>query len=91
MTVTFPKVHVHTSSPDAFFVNSFIIEGKRSLVLVDTQFVLSEAKALADKIAALQKPVAAIFITTRIPITTTVSPPSWRNTQEPESMQLPPP
>jgi glyoxylase-like metal-dependent hydrolase (beta-lactamase superfamily II) len=63
MTVTFPKVHIHTSSLDAFFVNSFIIEGKTSLVLVDTQFVLSEAKALAEKIAALQKPVAAIFIT----------------------------
>ena len=56
MMATFPKIHIHTSSPDAFFVNSFIIEGKRSLVLVDTQFVLSEAKALADKIAALQKP-----------------------------------
>jgi glyoxylase-like metal-dependent hydrolase (beta-lactamase superfamily II) len=61
--MTAPKVHVHTSSPDAFFVNSFIIEGDRSLVLVDTQFVLSEARALAGKIAALGKPLAAIFIT----------------------------
>jgi glyoxylase-like metal-dependent hydrolase (beta-lactamase superfamily II) len=58
-----PGVHAYTSSPDAFFVNSFIIEGQQSLVLVDTQFVLSEAMALADKIAELDKPLAAIFIT----------------------------
>ncbi len=58
-----PKIHIHTSSPDAFFVNSFIVEGDRSLVLVDTQFVLSEANALVEKMAALGKPLAAIFIT----------------------------
>ncbi len=58
-----PKVHVHTSSPDAFFVNSFIIEGEKSLVLVDTQFVLSEARAVADKLAACASPLAAVFIT----------------------------
>ena len=60
---TFPKVHIHTSSPDAFYVNSFLIEGARSLVLVDTQFVLSEARLIAEKIVALEKPLAAILIT----------------------------
>ena len=44
---TFPRVHIHTSSPSAFFVNSFIIEGYKSLVLVDTQFVLLD-HLLAD-------------------------------------------
>jgi glyoxylase-like metal-dependent hydrolase (beta-lactamase superfamily II) len=63
MATASPKLHIHTSSPDAFFVNSFIIEGQSSLILVDTQFVLSEARAVADKIAALQKPLAAILIT----------------------------
>jgi len=63
MATASPKLHIHTSSPGAFFVNSFIIEGQRSLILVDTQFVLSEAGAVADKIAALQKPLAAILIT----------------------------
>jgi glyoxylase-like metal-dependent hydrolase (beta-lactamase superfamily II) len=58
-----PKVHTHTSSPDAFFVNSFIIEGETSLVLVDTQFLLSEATALVRKIVALNKPLGAVFIT----------------------------
>jgi glyoxylase-like metal-dependent hydrolase (beta-lactamase superfamily II) len=62
MTETFPRVQIHTSSPDAFFVNSFIIKGVRSLVLVDTQFVLSEASVVADRIAALKKPLAAILI-----------------------------
>ena len=57
------KVHTHTSSPDAFFVNSFILEGPSSLILVDTQFVLSEAAALVEKIAALGKPLAGVFIT----------------------------
>ena len=60
---TFPRVHIHTSSHSAFFVNSFIIEGNKSLVLVDTQFVLSEAAAVAERIATLQKPLAAILIT----------------------------
>jgi glyoxylase-like metal-dependent hydrolase (beta-lactamase superfamily II) len=58
-----PTIHVHTSAPDAFFVNSFVIEGDRSLVLVDTQFVLSEAQAVARRIDALGKPLAAIVIT----------------------------
>ena len=63
MRATSPKVHVHTSSPEAFFVNSFISEGERSLILIDTQFVLSEARAVANMIAALRKPLAAIFVT----------------------------
>lgn len=63
MAHTFPKVHIHTSSPNAFFVNSFIIEGPKSLVLVDMQFVLSEAAAVASRIATLKKPLAAILIT----------------------------
>ena len=49
-----PKIHVHVSSSDAFYVNSFIIEGDRSLTLVETQFVLSEAEVLAGKIDALK-------------------------------------
>jgi glyoxylase-like metal-dependent hydrolase (beta-lactamase superfamily II) len=63
MSYASPKVHVHTAPPDAFFVNSFIIEGESSIILVDTQFVLSEARSVASKIAALEKPLAAILIT----------------------------
>ena len=57
------KVHTHQSSPDAFYVNSFILEGNRSLILVDSQFVLSETELLIGKIKALGKPIAAIFVT----------------------------
>jgi hypothetical protein len=77
------------SMPDAFFVNSFIIEGERSVILIDTQFVLSEATAVTNRIADLGNLWQRFSSPTRIQITTTVSPPSWRNTQEPESMQLP--
>jgi glyoxylase-like metal-dependent hydrolase (beta-lactamase superfamily II) len=63
MAYASPKVHIHTSTPDAFFVNSFIVEGESSIILVDTQFVLSEARSVASKIAALEKPLAAILIT----------------------------
>ena len=57
------EIHTHTSSEPFFFVNSFILEGDRSLVLVDTQFVLSEAQAVVDRMVALNKPLGAIFIT----------------------------
>ncbi len=40
-----------------------MIEGAKSVVLVDTQFVLSEARAVADTIEALNKPLAAVIIT----------------------------
>ncbi len=63
MTTSFPQVHVYTSSPEAFFVNSFIIEGERSLVLIDTQFVLSEATKLVSQMKELEKSLAAILIT----------------------------
>ena len=58
-----PLVHVYASSPDAFFVNSFIIAGERSLVLIDTQFVLSEATKVVSRMKELEKPLAAILIT----------------------------
>jgi glyoxylase-like metal-dependent hydrolase (beta-lactamase superfamily II) len=57
------EIHIHTSPEPFFFVNSFILESERSLVLVDTQFVLSEAQAVVDRMVVLDKPLAAIFIT----------------------------
>jgi glyoxylase-like metal-dependent hydrolase (beta-lactamase superfamily II) len=58
-----PKIHVHTSAPDKFYVNSFLVEGDKSAVLIDTQFVLSEIASVIAKLKALEKPLAAIFIT----------------------------
>jgi glyoxylase-like metal-dependent hydrolase (beta-lactamase superfamily II) len=57
------KVHIYTSAAAAFFVNSFIVEGEGGLILVDTQFVLSEVKQVIEMMRALGKPLAAIFIT----------------------------
>lgn len=58
-----PLIHVFAAPQDKFFVNSFIIEGEAALVLVDTQFLVSTAEALADKVAGLGKPLAGIVIT----------------------------
>jgi glyoxylase-like metal-dependent hydrolase (beta-lactamase superfamily II) len=58
-----PVVHVHTSRPQNFFVNSFLIEGDRRLVLVDAQFVLSEVAAVVEMARSLGKPLAAILVT----------------------------
>eukprot|EP01039_Chlorochromonas_danica_P011839 gene11839-13352_t len=56
-------IHTYTSTPDKFFVNSFIVEGETGLVLIDTQFLLSSARELADRIASLGKPLEAVIIT----------------------------
>lgn len=58
-----PHIHVFAASADKFFVNSFIVEGKDALVVIDVQFLISSAQALVAQIAALSKPVAAIIIT----------------------------
>jgi glyoxylase-like metal-dependent hydrolase (beta-lactamase superfamily II) len=57
------KVHVFSSAESAFFVNSFVIETTRGLVLVDTQFLTSSARQLRDVIRAHEKPLLAIVIT----------------------------
>lgn len=57
------QVHVHSAPESAFLVNSFIIEGARSLVVVDTQFLVSAALALRRRVLAIGKPVAAVLIT----------------------------
>ena len=60
MTAT---IHPYTAAPDKFFVNSFIVEGETGLVLIDTQFLLSSARDVADRITALGKPLDAVIIT----------------------------
>lgn len=57
------QIHIHSAPETAFLVNSFIIEGARSLVVVDTQFLVSSALALKRRVAGIGKPVAAVLIT----------------------------
>jgi glyoxylase-like metal-dependent hydrolase (beta-lactamase superfamily II) len=60
MTAT---IHTYAASSDKFFVNSFIVESATGLVLIDTQFLLSSARELAERIAAIGKPLTAVIIT----------------------------
>jgi len=56
------RLHVVASPETAFLVNSFILEGARSLVVIDTQFLTSAATMLRARIDALGKPLAAVLI-----------------------------
>ena len=51
------------ASPKGALVASTIIEGQDNVILVDSQYVLSEASQVADKIAATGKNLQAIWIT----------------------------
>jgi glyoxylase-like metal-dependent hydrolase (beta-lactamase superfamily II) len=59
------KLHlrVFTSGPDGFSVNSTLIYGDRDAVLVDTQFVMSEAHRVAAMILESKKNLTTIYIT----------------------------
>jgi glyoxylase-like metal-dependent hydrolase (beta-lactamase superfamily II) len=61
--MTTPIVHRYYSRPEGFFVNWWIIELAESLVIVDSQFLVSEASALIDQARQLGKPVIALLVT----------------------------
>jgi glyoxylase-like metal-dependent hydrolase (beta-lactamase superfamily II) len=54
--------HVFSASEAAFLVNSFILEGDESVVVIDAQFLVSSARALRRQIDAIGKPLAALII-----------------------------
>jgi len=59
------KLHlrVFTSGPEGFSVNSTLIYGTRDAVLVDTQFVMSEAHRVAAMILESKKNLTTVYIT----------------------------
>jgi glyoxylase-like metal-dependent hydrolase (beta-lactamase superfamily II) len=59
------KLHlrVFTSAPSGFSVNSTLIYGDRDAVLVDTQFVMSEAHRVAAMILESKKNLTTVYIT----------------------------
>jgi len=59
------KLHlrVFTSGPDGFSVNSTLIYGDKDAVLVDTQFVMSEAHRVAAMILESRKNLTTVYIT----------------------------
>ena len=57
------NIEPYYASPQGALVASTIIEGQENVILVDSQYVLSEASQVADKIAATGKNLQAIWIT----------------------------
>ncbi len=56
-------IHTYAASPEAFLVNSFLIEADHGVVVVDTQFLVTPAKALKQKVIDLGKPLLGVIIT----------------------------
>ncbi|MBZ5674664.1 MAG: MBL fold metallo-hydrolase [Acidobacteriia bacterium] len=59
------KLHlrVFTSGPNGFSVNSTLVYGDRDAILVDTQFVMSEAYRVAAMILESKKNLTTVYIT----------------------------
>lgn len=59
------KLHlrVFTSGPNGFSVNSTLVYGDREAILVDTQFVMSEAYRVAAMILESKKTLTTVYIT----------------------------
>ena len=56
-------VHPYTASIDALAVNSYLISTGEGAVLVDASLLISDARALAARAAALRVPLRAVFVT----------------------------
>jgi glyoxylase-like metal-dependent hydrolase (beta-lactamase superfamily II) len=61
-SITFPQIHNFTSTPPAP-VNSWIIESRNGVVIIDTQRTLSEANNALDEIRRINKPILGVIIT----------------------------
>ena len=60
--IAFPQIHNYTSSPPAP-VNSWIIESRNGVVVVDTQRQFSEAKKLLNEVKKINKPILGVIYT----------------------------
>lgn len=57
------SLEVFTGSPEGFQVTSTMVYGKKEMILFDAQFLLSEAEKLAERISAIGRNLATVFIT----------------------------
>lgn len=57
------KTHVYSAPQGAFMVNSFLLEGEDSVVIIDAQFLVSSARELREQLRAIGKPLAALVVT----------------------------
>jgi glyoxylase-like metal-dependent hydrolase (beta-lactamase superfamily II) len=56
-------MRVFTSSPDGFSVNSTLVYGDKDAILIDSQFLLSEAHRLTAMILESRKNLTTVYIT----------------------------
>jgi len=57
------RIHTYTAAETGLLVNSYLIETADGVVLVDASLLLSDARALAARLAALRKPLLGVFVT----------------------------
>lgn len=57
------RIHTYTAAEPGLFVNSYLLESADGVVLVDAGLLVSDARALGARIAALHKPLVAAFVT----------------------------
>lgn len=57
------RIHTYTAAEAGLLVNSYLVEAPHGVVLVDANLLLSDARALAARIAALRKPLLGVFVT----------------------------
>jgi len=57
------RIHTYTAAEPGLLVNSYLLEGADGVVLVDASLLVSDARALGARIAALREPLIAAFVT----------------------------
>jgi glyoxylase-like metal-dependent hydrolase (beta-lactamase superfamily II) len=61
--MTGPVIHTYRAAETGLFVNSYLVESESGVVIVDTNLLVSDIEALRARLAALKKPLRAIFVT----------------------------
>jgi glyoxylase-like metal-dependent hydrolase (beta-lactamase superfamily II) len=57
------SLEVLTGTPEGFLVTSTLISGEKEAVLIDAQFTLPDAKAVAEKVKASDKQLTTVYVT----------------------------
>jgi len=57
------SLEVITASPEGFLVTSTLITGEKEAVLIDAQFTLADAKAVAARVQATGKALTTVYVT----------------------------
>ncbi|MFI1996209.1 MBL fold metallo-hydrolase [Actinoplanes sp. NPDC020271] len=57
------RIHTFTAGEAGLFVNSYLVESDDGVVLVDASLLLSDSRALAERVAEVGKPLLGVFVT----------------------------